>query len=87
MSSTVDVVAGIGVGVNENFTADNIKLASVSTFVLCMLGWLTVVMVGYLYMLRSLHSNNERKRISILFVLLSIVFPPCAMVPIVLNVH
>jgi len=81
------MAAAIGSGVVPAVTPVKIKVASIMLFFGAMAVWLIVVLVGFVYMLRSLHVPGERRRLSVGFTIASVFFPPLMTVPVILNVH
>lgn len=63
------------------------KIITVSLVALAYFIWATIIIVGFVYMARSSRTGGEKFRLSLGFALVSVFFPPFAVVPIVLNAH
>ena len=55
-------------------------------FIICLLIWLFIVLLGFSYFARCAFTSGEKFKVSLMGCLFSIVCPPFAILPIALNV-
>ncbi len=66
---------------------ENYKRFGLVGFIICILLWLFIVLLGFSYFARCAFTSGEKFRLSLGFSILSIFCPPFACIPIALNVN